>query len=75
MQEKLEKSSSYKQCWPYMVSIQKIFFEKNYEYKKNSIPTHFVSLSKVCFWEENISKQRMQPSKSLPSNGFVVNTL
>ena len=29
----------------------------------------------VHYWEENISKQSVQPSKSLPSNSFVVNTL
>ena len=53
-----------------MVFIQKIIFGT----KKTTIFIHFVSFI-MCYWHKgtNIGKQRMQPSKSLSFNGFVVN--
>ena len=50
-------------------------FELDIFFKWFFISNHFVSLKNVCYWEENICQQRVQPSKSLFSNGFVVNTL
>ena len=43
------------------------------ERSKSAILNHFVTLQKVKRW--NRYKQKVQPSKSLCSNGFVVNTL
>ena len=62
-----------------MLAICGIYSEHNFGTKlcveKMAIWNHFVALWKVCYWEETICKHRVEPSKFLPSNGFVVNTL
>ena len=58
-----------------MLAIYGFYSEKNGKknIKKNpAISNHFVTLKKVCYWEEKICKQRVQPPKSLFPNGFVV---
>ena len=50
-------------------------FWKEVLYKNPSILNHFVTVYKLCYSEDNISKQRVQPFKSLPYTGFVDNTL
>ena len=40
--------------------LENIFWEK--KIKKTAISKYFVSLQKVCYWEENISKQIEIPS-------------
>ena len=47
----------YKQCWPFIVSIQKIFLE-TILLKKLQFPTILLPYKKVCYWEENICKQK-----------------
>ena len=38
------KTTFFKQCWPYIVSFQKIIFAKKLFTKKTAISNHFVSL-------------------------------
>ena len=47
------------QCRPYMVSILKIFFSKNYAYKKGNSETIFFPIKSVL-----LRKQSVQPFKS-----------
>ena len=70
-----ERSAPAKILWPELISSRScgpytLLFPFPVKYKKPAILNHFVMLSRVCYWEENIGKQRMQPSKSISSNVF-----
>ena len=59
---------------PYMVSIQTINFGKTNIYKNCNFEPFCLLIKSVLLREEHI-KQRVKPSKSLSSNGFVVSNL
>ena len=48
------KTTFYKTCWTYLVSIQKIIFQKKKSYKETC---NFEPFCCVIYWENNVSKQ------------------
>ena len=53
------------------IITNKLFCKKNFIYDFIAILKHFVALKTASYWEKNIRKQRVQPSKSSCTYSFL----